>query len=329
MTERPLKEHRGVSAWLLDQPILILVLTTAFWGGNVVAGKLAVGHIDPYSLTILRWIGALLFVLPFAIGQLKRDGVTFRRYLPLLLFYGALGYTTFNILLYVSVYFTSGVNASIEQVAINIFVMIGNFVVFRVRVKALQIVGVLLTIVGVATTATHGDLTRLLDLDINFGDALVLLASAAYAIYSLTLRYRPPMGWMSFLVGTFLGAILAAVVYQFLLNGGIGNFVATLPEITPRGWLIVLYVLIFPSVCSQMLYVRGVELIGPNRASLFINLIPLFGTLGSVVVLGERLETFHLVAGALIVAGIVLAEWTARRASARHAEAEGLPGQAR
>lgn len=329
MTKPPSKEHRGVSAWLLDQPVLILVLTTAFWGGNVVAGKLAVGHIDPYSLTILRWIGALLFVLPFAVGQLRRDRVTFRRYLPLLLFYGALGYTTFNILLYVSVYFTSGVNASIEQVAINIFVMIGNFVVFRVRVKALQIVGVVLTIVGVALTATHGDLTRLLDLDINFGDVLVLLASAAYAIYSLTLRYRPPLGWMSFLVGTFLGAILAAIVYQFLLDGGIGNFVATLPDITPRGWLIVLYVLIFPSVCSQMLYVRGVELIGPNRASLFINLIPLFGALGSVLVLGERLETFHLVAGALIIAGIVLAEWTARRASARHAEAEGLPGQAR
>ncbi|GLQ56730.1 DMT family transporter [Devosia nitrariae] len=329
MTKPPSQEHRGISAWLLDQPVLILVLTTAFWGGNVVAGKLAVGHIDPYSLTILRWTGALLFVLPFAIGQLKRDGVTFRRYLPLLLFYGALGYTTFNILLYVSVYFTSGVNASIEQVAVNIFVMIGNFVVFRVRVKALQVVGVVMTIVGVAMTATHGDLKRLLDLDINFGDALVLLASAAYATYSLTLRYRPPMGWMSFLVGTFLGAILAAIVYQSLLDGGIGNFVATLPEITPRGWIIVLYVLIFPSVCSQMLYVRGVELIGPNRASLFINLIPLFGTLGSVVVLGERLETFHLIAGALIVAGIVLAEWTARRASAKHAEAEGLPGQAR
>jgi len=310
---KPPSQRPGPAAWLFDRPILILTLTTAFWGGNVVAGKLAVGHIDPYSLTILRWIGALLFVLPFAVGQLRRDGKTFLRHLPLLLFYGALGYTTFNILLYVALYHTSGVNAAIEQVAVNIFVMLGNFVVFRVRVKTLQIVGVLMTIVGVAVTATHGDLPRLLELDINLGDALVLLASAAYAVYSLTLRYRPPMGWMSFLVGTFLGAILAAFVYQATLDGGIGDFVSSLPQITLQGWIIVVYVLVFPSVFSQMLYVRGVELIGPNRASLFINLIPLFGTLGSVVVLGERFELFHLVAGALIVAGIVLAEWTARR----------------
>ncbi|WP_052731773.1 DMT family transporter [Devosia geojensis] len=312
MTQLP--AHRpGLAAWLFDRPILILTLTTAFWGGNVVAGKLAIGHIDPYALTILRWIGALLLVLPFALGQLRRDAAVFVKSLPLLLVYGAVGYTTFNVLLYVSVYFTSGVNASIEQVAVNIFVMLGNFIIFRVRVRALQLLGVALTIAGVAITATHGELTRLLELDVNFGDALVILACVAYAGYSLALRYRPPMGWMSFLVGTFLGAILAGFAYQATLGGGLGQFAAALPHITPQGWIIVVYVLVFPSVFSQMLYVRGVELIGPNRASLFINLIPLFGTLGSVVVLGERFELFHLVAGTLIVAGIVLAEWTARR----------------
>lgn len=313
MTKPPSGRSRGISAWLFDRPILILTLTTAFWGANVVAGKLAVGHIDPYALTILRWTGALLAVLPFAVPQLRRDGATVRRTLPLLLFYGAVGYTTFNILLYVSVYFTSGVNVSIEQAGVNIFVMLGNFILFRVRVRPLQIVGVLLTIAGIAITATHGELARLLELDVNFGDGLMLLACAAYAGYSLTLRYRPPMGWMSFLVGTFCGAILAAIVYQSTLGGGFGHFLAAVPQITPRGWLIALYVAIFPSVFSQMLYVRGVELIGPNRASLFINLIPLFGTIGSILVLGERFEAFHLVAGALIITGIALAEWSARR----------------
>lgn len=88
---------------------------------------------------------------------------------------------------------------------------------------------------------------------------------------------------------------------------------AELPQVSPLGWLIVGYTAVFPSILSQMFYVRGVELIGANRASLFINLIPLFGALGSVVVLGEQLQPFHIVAAALIAAGIALFEWSARR----------------
>ena len=86
------------------------------------------------------------------------------------------------------------------------------------------------------------------------------------------------------------------------------------PQTTPLGWLIVAYTVVFPSLISQMFYVRGVELIGANRASLFINLIPLFGALGSVLILGEDLQPFHMLAGLLIIIGIGLAEWSARRA---------------
>lgn len=313
MTKPQTLPHGGISTWLLDRPILILTLTAAFWGGNVIAGKLAVGHIDPYGLTILRWVGAFLAVLPFAIPGIKRDWPVLKANLPLLLLYGALGYCSFNMLMYVAAYYTSGVNISIEQVAINIFVMLGNFLIFRVRVRMVQLFGVVLTIIGVALTATHGDLGRIMELDINFGDGLVLLACLAYAIYSLILRYRPPLGWLSFLAATFLGAILAALAYQATLGGGFGTFFTGVSHITFSGWLIVLYVLTFPSILAQMLYVRGVELIGANRASLFINLIPVFGTLGSVLILGERLEGFHILAGILIIAGILLAEWSARR----------------
>lgn len=297
----------------MSRPYLILVLCVAFWGGNVVAGKAAVGHIDPYALMILRWAGALLAVLPFAAEPLGRDWRVLRAKWWLYLFYGAVGYATFNVLVYVAAYFTSGVNNALDQVAINIFVMLANFVLFRTRVHALQLLGVALTIAGVAVTATQGNLARLLALDINFGDALVILACLAYAAYSIGLKWRPATDWLSFLIATFAAALLASLVFQAALGGGLGNFVTALPGITPLGWLIVVYVIVFPSLISQLLYVRGVELIGANRASLFINLIPLFGSVGSVLILGERLEGFHLVAAALIIVGIVLAEWSARK----------------
>lgn len=299
---------------LMDRPYLILILTTLFWGGNVVAGKLAVGHIDAHSLMILRWTGALLLVLPFAIGPLKRDWPVIRAKWWLYLFYGAVGFATFNVLVYVAAYYTSGVNASLEQVAVNIFVIILNFALFRTRVRGLQLLGVLITIAGVAIIATHGDLTRILTLEVNLGDLLVILACFAYAIYSIALRWRPQTNWLSFLAATCFGALLASLAYQATLGNGTAALPANLAAIDTRGWLIAAYTVVFPSVISQMLYVRGVELIGSNRASLFVNLIPLFGTMGSVLVLGEVLQPFHIVAAVLVAAGLVLAEWSARRA---------------
>ena len=298
---------------LMHRPYVLLVLTTMFWGGNSVAGKAAVGNIDPYALILLRWTGAFLVLLPFALAPIRRDWATIQARWWLYLFYGAVGYALFNVLIYVAAYFTSGVNNAIDQTAINVFVMLLSFLLFRTAVKPLQLVGVAVTIVGVMLTATHGDLRRILSLDINFGDLLVLIASLAYALYSISLRWRAKTNWMSFLAASFFGAVLASIVFQLTLGGGVPHLVKVVPEVTPLGWLIVVYTVLLPSLVSQMLYVRGVELIGANRASLFINLIPLFGAIGSVVLLGERLEPFHFVAGGLIVIGILVAEWSARR----------------
>lgn len=298
---------------ILGRPYLILVLTPLFWGGNMVAGKLALGQVDPYTLSLGRWLGALLVILPFAARPLGRDWPVLRRRWPLLMLYGALGYTTFNVLMYVALYYTSAVNASIEQALIPAMVMLGNFIIFRVRSRPLQIFGVMLTFFGVAITAVHGDFGRLAALAINFGDGLVVLAALAYTIYSLLLRFRPAVNWMSFLSVTFVGASLAAILAQTVAGGGpmavIEGFAAT----TGPGWLIIAYTVIFPSILAQLFYARGVELIGPNRASLFINLIPVFGTLLSLVILGEAFETYHAVTALLVVVGIVLAEVSARR----------------
>jgi drug/metabolite transporter (DMT)-like permease len=303
---------RAVAA-LLANPVLLLVLCNLFWGGNVVAGKAAVGQIDPYALMVLRWGGAFLAILPFVARPLRRDWPALRARWWLFAFYGAVGYATFNAAVYLAAHLTTGFNIGLVQVTINIFVMALSFALFRTRVRPLQLVGVALTIAGVALTTSRGDLGRILALDLNFGDVLMLGACLGYAVYSIALRWRPATNWLSFLFATFLGATLASLGFAATSGGGLGHLVASFADITPLGWAIAAYTVLFPSIVSQMFYVRGVELIGANRASLFINLIPLFGAAGAVLILGERLETFHLAAGALVVAGIVLAEWSARR----------------
>jgi drug/metabolite transporter (DMT)-like permease len=312
MTKPLDNQNRGISAPVLDQPYLLLILAPLFWGGNVVAAKLVVGEIDPFLLLSARCVGATLFILPFSWRFLAVDWPVIRRTWPLLMAFGALGYALYNVLLYVGLTTTTAVNSSIETGALPMMILAANFVVFRVRAKALQIIGVLIAISGVMLTATHGDLRRILTLDINIGDGFVLLACLTYTAYTLALRFRPQVHMMSFMAVAFTGAAITGLVMLQLFGPGFTSY-ATIPSMSPVVWAVLAYVMVFPSMFSQIAYARGVELVGPNRAAPSHNLIPVFGTLGSVLILGERLELYHYIAAAIIIAGIVLAEWSARR----------------
>lgn len=315
MTKPLAHQNRGISARLLDQPYLLLILAPLFWGGNVVAAKLVVGEIDPFLLLAARCVGATLFILPFSWRFLAADWPVIRRSWPLVMGYGALGYALYNVLLYVGLTTTTAVNSSIETGALPMMILAANFIVFRVRATWLQIAGVLIAITGVMLTATHGDLSRILTLDINIGDGFVLLACLTYTAYTLALRFRPQIHMMSFMAVAFTGAALTGLVMLQLFGPGLASF-ATIPTLSPTVWAVLAYVMVFPSMFSQIFYARGVELVGPNRAAPSHNLIPVFGALGSVLILGERFESYHLLAAAIIILGIVLAEWAARRKGA-------------
>lgn len=315
MTKTPLPTaNPGASAAaFLNQPYLLLLLSALFWGGNIIAGKFAIGELDPFALSAMRWIVAFLVILPFAWPSIRREWPEIRRGMGWLAFYGALGFTSFNALLYGAATFTSAVNIAMIQAAIPVLVMLGNFLIFRVRANVLHILGVVLTVYGVIHVTTHGAPLRLIGLDVNIGDAMMLLASLLYALHSLLLRYKPRIGWMSFIAGTSFFAMVAAILYQIGFGSGLAGMAEDVVAMSWRGWAVVLYVALLPSIVAQMTYARGVELIGPNRGSLFINLIPVFGAVLAVIMLGETLDMFHLVAALFIMAGIATAEYAARR----------------
>ncbi len=280
-----------------------LCITALFWGGNSVAGKMAVGHVSPMMLTTLRWVFALIVILVLMTPQIRRDWDKIRKHWLQLLAYGAIGFTTFNALLYSALKYTSAINAVILQAGIPMLIFLFNFVLFRTKASIAQVIGFTVTLVGVLVTAAHGDVTSLLSLEFNFGDALMIAACIVYAGYTVALRYKPTMHWQSFIAAPAFGALLSAIP---LLFWEIGTGTAIVPD--TMGWVIVLYAAIFPSLMSQVLYVRGVEMIGANRAGLFINAIPVFGTLLSVMLIGETFHLFHLVALLLVLGGIAIAE---------------------
>ncbi len=280
-----------------------LCITALFWGGNSVAGKMAVGHVSPMMLTTLRWVFALAIILVLMTPQIRRDWDKIKQHWLQLLAYGAIGFTTFNALLYSALKYTSAINAVILQAGIPMLIFLFNFMLFRTRASIAQVIGFTVTLIGVLITAAHGDIASLLQLEFNFGDALMIAACVVYAAYTVALRFKPAMHWQSFIAAPAFGALLSAIP---LLFWEIGSGTAIVPDMT--GWIIVLYAAIFPSLMSQVLYVRGVEMIGANRAGLFINAIPVFGTLLSVMLVGETFHTFHFIALLLVLGGIAIAE---------------------
>jgi len=293
---------------------LFLVITTAIWGANAVAGKLAVGHVSPLLLTTARWMLSVIVLLCIGWAHIKRDWPLIRANLPLLTLLGALGFAAFNIFLYSALIYTSAINVSIEQAGIPMAIFVANFLLFGLRVTWLQIAGFALTLIGVALAASHGEPSRLFELDINFGDGLMLVAVLLYAGYSVALRYKPNIHWLSMLTVLCAAAFLLSIpptIGEFALGAGIA------PD--ALGWGIIIFSVIGPSIVSQALYIRGIEMIGANRAGLFINLVPVFGTLLSIAVLGEALQAWHVLALTLALGGIALAEWSGRRMAAKAA----------
>lgn len=281
----------------------LLILTTLIWAGNSVAGRIGVGHIDPILLTSLRWVIAVAVILPLSFSRLRTDWAMVKANWPLLIGAGIVGFGLFNMLLYTALNHTNVVNVMIEQAGIPILIFAGNFVLFRTQATALQLAGYFLTLIGVVVTAAQGQLARLLGLQLNIGDALMLLAVVLYAGYTVALRWKPNIHWQSLLTAQGLGGLLACVPF---FAWHYSHVPLVMPDLT--GWGVVVYAALFPSLVAAAAYIAGVELIGANRAGIFINLLPIFGVLLSVVILREPLHGYHFVAIALVCAGIVLSE---------------------
>lgn len=290
---------------------VLLVLTTLFWAGNAIAGKLAVGHVSPMLLNTMRWLvaGAVL-------GALYRDAIraewpVVRQNAGLLFLLGGFGFTGFSVALYAGVVHTTAINVSIEQAAMPLVVFLLNFLLFRAGVTAAQVAGFLLSIAGVALTVSHGDPARLAEMDFNVGDLIMLAGVLCYGGYTAALRLKPRLGWQTLLFALMLAGFVTSLpfsAWEFAAGAG------TVP--TATGWALVVFTAIFPSLLGQAFFIRGVELIGANRAGLFINLVPIFGTLLSILILGEAFHLYHAAALAMVLGGIWLAENSGRKRGA-------------
>jgi drug/metabolite transporter (DMT)-like permease len=292
------------SAWA--NPILLLVITTLIWSAHSIVGRLAVGQIGPMTLTCLRWAVALIPILIAARPSLRRDWPALRARWVYLAVMGAAGYTVFVALFYVAAHRTSALNLSIIQGAIPALVLIGARIFLGARFTALQALGALVTMLGVGVIAAQGDPRRLAALAFNSGDVMMVVAAVLYAGYTIGLRQRPHVSGVSMLAGMAVAAFITSlplVVWEIISGGFVWP--------TWGGLLALAFVALGPAFVAQLTYMRGVELIGPGRAGVFVNLVPVFGAIMAVVILGEPFARYHVLALLLVVGGIAIAQRSA------------------
>jgi drug/metabolite transporter (DMT)-like permease len=294
------------AAW--DSPMLLLTATALIWAGHAVVGRLAVGQIAPMTLTFGRWAIALGPILFAARKTLRADLATLRRHWLYAGAMGTLGFTAFNALFYAAAAFTGAINLSIIQGSVPALVLLAARFGFGDTVTALQALGAFVALIGVTAIAAQGEWSRLAGLAFNVGDLMMLVACLLYAGYTLGLRERPRVSPLGLLAGMALAALVSSLPL-FVGEVAAGKFVVP----NGAGLLLLLYAALGPAFVAQVFYMRGVELIGPGRAGLFVNLVPAFGALMAVVLLGEPFAAYHIVALALVVGGVAIAQHAPRQ----------------
>ena len=286
----------------LLHPYFLLTLTTLFWSGNMVLGRAIRNDIPPLTLAFWRWAIALLLVLPFALPHLRKQWPQLRKGWKPVLVLGALGVGGYNTLAYVALQYTAATNAVLLNSFIPIATIALSWLFLHKHLHRVEGLGVAISFVGVATIVLRGDPATLATLNLNIGDLWMLGAVLVWAIYTIGLQWRPigvdPMLMLA--AFTTVGVLFLAPAYAWEISMG------RQINLNWHSFASLLYVGIFPSFLGYIFYNRAVAEVGASKASLFIHLMPVFGTALSAIFLDEIPVWYHFLGIALIFVGIWL-----------------------
>lgn len=283
-------------------PYLLLVLTTLFWSGNMVVGRAIRDDVPPMSLAFWRWTIAFLLVLPLALPHLKTQWPLLRRGWKAVLVLGVIGVGGYNTLAYIALQYTAATNAVLLNSFIPVATIALSWLFLHKHLHRIEWLGVLISLVGVVTIVCRGDPAMLAGLSLNIGDVWMLVAVLTWAVYTIGLQWRPagvhPMLMLAAMTAVGLIVLAPAYLWEIMQGRVIHLHSASLAGIVYTGAL--------PGFLGYVFYNRAVGEVGASKASLFIHLMPVFGTLLSAIFLNEIPQIYHYIGIGLIFTGIYL-----------------------
>ena len=296
---------RRYGAWLL------LTLSSCLWAGNSTIGRALRDESGAIELSFWRWTVASLCLLPLLGREVWEKRALVRRHLPLFLAMAFTSGAPNNFLVFYGLHYTTALHTQLFNSTIPVWVMLLSWAVLRTPLSRGELAGLAVSMAGVLAIVAEGEIGRLLALQVNFGDLIVLGALFFWSVYMLLLKYRP--------------AELSSSAFV-LVVGGLSSFMmvpAWLWQVAHGGRLLptepgviggILYLSIASSLFAGVIHSIGVQRIGPARASLFTHLVPVFGAVFSALLIGEAFHLYHAAGFAMVLAGL----WIANRTHPRY-----------
>ena len=281
----------------------LLTLYVLFWAGNFIVGKFAtLFEIPPLTLNVLRWLSVWLILMPFTYKEIYNNLYNVKKNWLVISFMGLITISTFNSVVYYALNYTQVINAVLVLAAIPAATIIFSSFMNIEKTNIYQLLGLFLSIIGIGSIISNGDIQKIISLNFNKGDVWMLICVITWSLYSTLLKKKEFKFSQFTLIQLMVSAGLIFLIPQMFYEKSIGLEV----NFNKAFFIILFYVVVFPAIAAYYCWQKGVEIIGPNRASMFIQLMPLFSAVLAIIIFKEKFELYHFVGAAFIVSGIYL-----------------------
>jgi drug/metabolite transporter (DMT)-like permease len=282
---------------------IFLLLATLFWSGNFIVGKAAsLFEIPPFTLNFYRWTFAWLILAPFTLKEIIQNKEYIMQNIKLILILGITSITIFNSIVYYSLNFTQVISGVLMISTIPVMIIFFSWIFKIEKTNIYQILGVVLSLIGVAIIVTKANFDLLINLNFNKGDLWMVVAMFSWAMYSALLRKKKFELTQLSLLEVIISAGLIFLIPAYLIEMSLGfKLNINLPFI-----LTLSYVVLFPGLASFICWIKGIAIIGSNRSGIFLHLMPIFSTVLAILIFKEKFMNFHLFGALFIISGIFL-----------------------
>ena len=282
---------------------VLLLLAVLFWSGNFIIGKFAtLFNIPPLTLNVFRWISVWLILMPFTYKEIYNNLPYIKKNWLVISFMGVITISTFNSVVYFALNYTQVINAVLMLAAIPAATIVLSSLMKIEKTNIFQILGLILSIIGIGSIISNGDIQKIISLNFNKGDLWMLVCVITWSLYSTLLKKHKFKFSQFTLIQLMVSVGILFLIPQFFYEKSIGlelNF-------NKAFFLILFYVVIFPAIAAYYCWQKGIEIIGPNRSTMFIQLMPLFSAILAIIIFNEKFELYHFAGACFILTGIYL-----------------------
>ena len=281
----------------------LLVFATFCWSGNFIVGKFAhLFEVPPLTLNFFRWVSVWLILIPFTYKEIYNNSSYIKKNLIVIGFMGIITISTFNSVVYFALNYTQVINAVLVLSAIPAATIVISALMNVDKTNKYQLIGLMLSVIGICAIISNADIKKIINSSFNKGDLWMLVCVITWALYSTLLKKNKFKFSQFTLIQLMVSVGIIFLIPQFFYERSIGLEL----NLNKSFVVILLYVVIFPALAAYYCWQKGIEIVGPNRATMFIQLMPLLSAVLAIIIFKEKFEMYHFVGAAFILTGIYL-----------------------